>query len=103
MVSCMDEDAVRGELDRAAELARTREMIFEDLAQMAETIGQTEEISADVHDKAARHLPGAVEHAARSRRFAAAERAAAAAYREHKVPPDEVRKVIRESGRSTPT
>jgi hypothetical protein len=101
MVSCMEKDAVRRELDRA-ELARTRDMIFQVLAQMAETIAQAEERSAVVHDKAARYLPGAVEHAARSRRFAAAERAAATAYREHELPSDEVRKVIRDSGRSTP-
>lgn len=98
----MEMDAARRELDRAAELARTQETIFEEVAQMAEVIAETEEMSAVVHDQVAEHLPGAVEHAARSRRFAAAERAAAAAYREQEVPPDEVRTVIRDSGRPTP-
>ena len=102
MVNRMEQNAMRRELDRAAELARTQHMVFEDLAQMAETIAETEERSAVVHGNAAGHLPGAVEHAARSRRFAAAERAAAAAYREHELPSDEVRKAIRDSGRPTP-
>jgi hypothetical protein len=50
----MEKDAVRRELDRAAELARTRDMIFEVLAQMAETIAETEERSAVVHDCSSR-------------------------------------------------
>jgi hypothetical protein len=99
----MEEDAMRRELDRAAELAGTRDAIFEDLAQKAEAIALTEEMSADVHENAAKHLPGAFEHAVRARRSAAAESAAAAAYREHRVPSDDVRQIIRDSGGADPT
>ncbi|GAA4975457.1 hypothetical protein GCM10025331_82510 [Actinoplanes utahensis] len=43
-------------------------------------------------------LPEAHEHAARDRHLAAAERAAAAAYRNEKMPAPDVRDVIREAG-----
>jgi pyruvate/2-oxoglutarate dehydrogenase complex dihydrolipoamide acyltransferase (E2) component len=69
---------------------------FERLADLAEQVAGTAEHSADVHDGIGAHLPGAREHAERDRRLAAAERAAAAAYREHRMPSDEVRAVIRE-------
>lgn len=74
-----------------------RDEIFEKLASTAEDIAETEDKSADVHDDATEYLPGASAHAARSRRFADAERAAASAYRDHKVPPDDVREEIRQS------
>jgi hypothetical protein len=70
---------------------------FDELARTADAIAETAEASAGVHDQAAGFLRGAEEHAERDRRFAAAERAAARAYRSHQVPPDEVRQVIRES------
>lgn len=76
---------------------------FEALAKTADAIAETAEASAVVHDDATGHLPGAAEHAERDRRFAAAERAAAQAYRDHDVPPAEVREVIREVRRSAGT
>jgi hypothetical protein len=77
---------------------RSQDELFEALAQTAEAIAQTEEISADVHDHSAVFLPAAAEHAGRARRLAAAEKAAAAAFREHRLPPDDVRQVIRDRG-----
>jgi hypothetical protein len=68
---------------------------FEVLARTADTVAETAEMSARVHDNAAGHLPGAAEHAQRERRLAAAERAAAAAYRNHAIPPKEVMQTIR--------
>jgi hypothetical protein len=76
-----------------------RDHLFEALARTADAIAETAEVSACVHDRAVAHLPGAAEHAQRERRFAAAERAAAVAYRNHEVPPDDVMQVIRDSGR----
>jgi hypothetical protein len=70
---------------------------FDDLARTADAIAETAEASAEVHDQATEYLPGAAEHADRDRRFAAAERAAAHAYRNHQIPPDAVRQVIREA------
>ncbi len=71
--------------------------IFEALANTADAIAETAEASAHVHDGAVGNLPEAAEHAARDRRFAAAERAAADAYRNHQVPPDEIRHAIRQA------
>lgn len=73
--------------------------LFEALARTADAIAETVEASARIHDRMVAQLPGAAEHAQRERRFAAAERAAAVAYRNHEVPPDGVLQVIRDSGR----
>ncbi|BFU45000.1 hypothetical protein KRMM14A1004_32370 [Krasilnikovia sp. MM14-A1004] len=64
------------------------------LAQVAERIAETARDGARVHDQLVGRLPGAAEHAARQRRLAAAEEAAAVAYRNLEVPPDAVRRAI---------
>jgi hypothetical protein len=69
--------------------------LFQALARTAESVARTAEYSADVHDNATKTLPDAREHAARDRRLAEAERAAAAAYRNEQVPPHDVRQVVR--------
>jgi hypothetical protein len=71
--------------------------MFEALAGTAEAVAETAEYSAAVHDAAGSSLDGAGEHAVRDRRFADAERAAAAAYRSGQVPSAEIRQVIRDS------
>jgi len=70
--------------------------MFETLARTAEAIAEIADHSADVHDNATQHLPGAGEHAARDRRLADAGRAAAAAYRNHQVPSPDVQQAIRD-------
>jgi len=70
--------------------------LFQALARTAESVARTAEYSAEVHDDATKALPDAGEHAARGRRLAEAERAAAAAYRNEEVPPREVRQVLRD-------
>ncbi|GAA0503284.1 hypothetical protein Ade02nite_36090 [Paractinoplanes deccanensis] len=77
--------------DRAAES-------FESLADSAEMAARTAEMSARVHDQMTDRVAGAAEHAERDRTLAAAEWEAAAAYRAHEVPPDEVRETIRRAG-----
>ena len=79
----------------ADELSKTRQR----LAQTAESIARTVEWSADVHAGLADKGPEVLEHAERDRRFAAAERAAAAALRRGELPPEAARRVIRAGGR----
>ncbi|WP_250002482.1 hypothetical protein [Actinoplanes sp. M2I2] len=71
---------------------------FEALAERADEFAETAAMSADIHDRAAPNLPGAAEHAERERAFAAAETAAADAYRSGEVPSDEVRQSVRAAG-----
>jgi hypothetical protein len=73
-----------------------QEELFQALGRAAESVARTAEYSAEVHDNATKVLPDAGEHAARDRRLAEAERAAAVAYRNQDVPPCEVRQVVRE-------
>jgi hypothetical protein len=98
----METDAERPAQGRKAAFDRVAE-ISHMLADTAEAIAETAELSARVHDDAADVRPGVSEHAERDRRFAAAERAAAAAHRRGEVPSDEIRQVIRDVGRAKPT
>jgi anti-sigma factor RsiW len=70
--------------------------MFDALAATAEAIAETADNSAEVHNGMTQHLPAAGEHAARDRRLAEAERAAAAAFGNHEVPPEDVRQAIRD-------
>ncbi|WP_328474009.1 hypothetical protein OHA21_14025 [Actinoplanes sp. NBC_00393] len=70
---------------------------FQRLARIAEDLAVTAEQSARVHEQLAARLPGAADHAARDRLFAAAERAAAESYRAGRLPPHAVRTAIRAS------
>ena len=72
--------------------------IFEELAHRADEIAQSAEYSADVHERLPPHLLSPPDHVKRERLLAAAERAAAEAYRAHRVPSDEVRTAIVEAG-----
>ncbi|XVU21884.1 hypothetical protein ACQPZJ_32055 [Actinoplanes sp. CA-054009] len=77
---------------RRARRARARaEEEFDRMADLADDLADTAEESARVHDQ----MPGGADHAALDRRFAAAERDAADAYRAHEVPSDDVRDTIR--------
>jgi hypothetical protein len=87
---CRDEGPTTMQ-DKQAEL-------FQALARCAESVARTAEFSADVHDNVTHALPDAHKHAARDRRLAQAERAAAAAYRNEEVPSHDVREVIRQVG-----
>ena len=83
---------------RRTPLADQRAAIFEELAQSAENLARTAELSAEVHAQMPTHLLTPPDHTGRERLLAAAERAAAEAYRAHRVPADEVRDAIRRAG-----
>lgn len=71
---------------------------FDNLASIAERLAATLDARADLHDELVDRLPDAAAHSARERRLAAAERAAAAAYRNRELPSDDVRRIIRGDG-----
>jgi hypothetical protein len=93
----MGDDDESARRHRLSEVADKRAEIFAALAESADSIADSADKSAYIHDQIGERMPGAAEHAARDRRLAAAERAAAEAYRKHEVPPDEVRQVVIES------
>jgi uncharacterized protein DUF4386 len=97
IVTSMEQREERPERDRMAENAGKMAENFDALARTADAIAETAAMSADVHDRAAQNLPDAAEHAERDHEFAAAERAAAFAYRSGEVPPDDVRQSVRDS------
>jgi hypothetical protein len=83
---------------RRTPLADQQAVLFEELAERAEGLARTAELSAEVHAQMPAHLLTPPDHAGRDRMLAAAERAAAEAYRAHRLPPDEVRDAIRRAG-----
>jgi hypothetical protein len=86
----------RPEDTTTAQLAERQRALFHATAAGAERLAETAEQAAAVHETLRDTLPGAAEHAARDRRFAAAERAAAAALRQGELPPDWAREAIRD-------
>jgi hypothetical protein len=72
--------------------------LFDELAQRAEELARTAELGAEVHAQLPSHLVNPPDHAERERILAAAERAAAEAYRAHQVPPTDVRAAIIRAG-----
>jgi hypothetical protein len=79
-------------------LADRRAQLFDGLGQRAEDLARTVEFSAEVHAQMPSHLLNPPDHAERERKLAAAERAAAEAYRAHQVPADKIRDAIRQAG-----
>jgi hypothetical protein len=78
-------------------LAQSLAATAESLARTAESVAVTVDKSAEMHEQMAGALgDAALEHAARDRKLAEAEREAAAAYRRQEVPSDELRRTIRD-------
>jgi hypothetical protein len=82
-----------------AELRASQAKLFEALAVTADSIAGTERTRAEFYENAAAQLPDAIEHAARARRFAEAEEAAASAFRSHEMPSEVVRQALRDCGK----
>jgi len=79
-------------------LRERRRKQLQRLAEAAEGMAETAEMSARVHDQMARQQPAAAEHADRERMLAAAEREAAKAFRAGELPSAASREAIRASG-----
>jgi hypothetical protein len=88
---------------RSTPLADRGDDLYEKLAQRAEDLAQTAELSAAIHAQMPPHLLSHPQHAEQEQMLAAAERAAAKAYRAHQVPPSDVRAAIRRAGQSGTT
>ncbi|MFI5492336.1 hypothetical protein [Actinoplanes sp. NPDC051859] len=91
----MSTDEAETPEEHRARLAARQHAQFDLMAENAEAIARVADESATIHDQIGDHLPSAAAHADRDRQLAAAERAAAAAFRERELPSPEVRAAIR--------
>jgi hypothetical protein len=82
--------------DSQAMLKAAQAELFEALAHTADSIAGTERKRAEFYENAAAQLPDAIEHAARARRIAEAEKASASAFRSHELPSEVVRQALRD-------